>query len=104
MQQLRRVPIHRALNRPQLLAGADRELALGAGVISAMFIFALAKLWAIAVGIAFWIFAFHLLRLLAKSDPLMRPVFIRYQIYQSYYPPQAKYSGRLRDIPIKWQK
>jgi type IV secretion system protein TrbD len=104
MQQLRRVPIHRSLNRPQLLAGADRELALMAGVISAMFIFAIVKIWAVFAGVVFWMVAFHLLRMLAKADPLMRPVFIRYQIYQRYYPPQAKYCGRIRDVPIKWQK
>ncbi|MES2208056.1 MAG: conjugal transfer protein TrbD [Pseudomonadota bacterium] len=104
MEELRRVPIHRSLNRPQLLAGADRELAIMSGVISAMFIFSIVQIWAIFAGIIFWIIAFYILRLLAKADPLMRPIFIRYQIYQRYYPAQAKYCGRVREIPIAWQK
>lgn len=104
MEELRRVPIHRSLHRPQLLAGADRELAIGAGVISAMFIFAIVQLWAVGAGIVFWIIAFAILRRLGKADPLMRLIFIRYQIYQKYYPSQAKYTGRIREVPMQWQK
>jgi type IV secretion system protein VirB3 len=61
-------------------------------------------LWAVAFGIFVWMAGFYLLRRLAKADPLMRPLFIRYQIYQKFYPAQAKYCGRIRDVPNQWQK
>jgi type IV secretion system protein VirB3 len=41
------------------------------------------------VGIAIWIFIVGLLRMLAKSDPLMRKVYIRHISYRSYYRPTA---------------
>lgn len=104
MEEIRRVPIHRSLNRVHLLAGVDRELALLVGLISIAFIMVIMTLWAIAFGVLVWMIGFYLLRRLAKADPLMRPLFIRYQIYQKYYPAQAKYCGRIRDVPIQWQK
>jgi type IV secretion system protein TrbD len=104
MEEIRRITIHRALNRPNLIAGVDRELALLVGLLTVALIMVVQTLWSLALGLSLWVFGFYILRRLAKEDPLMRPIFIRYQIYAKYYPAQAKYCGRIRDVPTFWQK
>ena len=45
---------HPSINRPNLLMGCDRELVLGATMISALFIFALMTWWSILIGVVLW--------------------------------------------------
>ncbi len=39
------------------------------------------------MGVAFWLFAVYVLRLMAKHDPKLRGVFMRHRLYKPYYPP-----------------
>ena len=66
--------IHRALSRPNLLMGADRELVLVTGLASAILIFVVLTWYAAVLGAAIWLVAVAALRMMAKSDPLMRQV------------------------------
>jgi type IV secretion system protein VirB3 len=86
---LHRNRIHRALSRPNLLMGADRELVLLTGLAAVILIFVVLTVYSALVGIAIWISIVGLLRMMAKSDPLMRKVYIRHISYRSYYRPTA---------------
>lgn len=89
MEELHRADIYSALNKPNLIFGADRELILMVGVISFALIFTGATIITSIVGISLFFFCGALLRLMAKSDPLMRKVFIRQSKYKKFYYPQS---------------
>lgn len=82
---LTRSRVHRALSRPNLLMGADRELVLLTGLAAAMLIFVVLTWYAAMLGIAIWILAVAALRMMAKADPLMRQVYVRHVAYRPYY-------------------
>lgn len=80
---------HQSLIRPNLILGCDRDL---------FFIFALATFilvvisqnWtAFFVGLFIWFSSLALLQRVAKSDPLMKSVYLRHRRYQPYYPPRS---------------
>lgn len=103
MEAPRRIPIHRSLNRPTLLLGGDRELVLGAGLLAGILVFSLGTWWGVVMGIAFWLVSVGILSRLGKADPIIRPVFIRHQKYQSYLPPSARWCGKTRSVPLTWK-
>ncbi|MBD9444917.1 MULTISPECIES: conjugal transfer protein TrbD [unclassified Rhizobium] len=84
---LQRNRIHRALSRPNFLMGADRELVLITGLAAAILIFVVLTVYSVVFGVAVWIVVIGLLRMLAKSDPLMRQVYIRHISYKPFYKP-----------------
>jgi type IV secretion system protein VirB3 len=86
---LRRVPIRRIGNRHNLFMGGDRELVMLAGLIAFALVFNAQEWRAAIVGTLLWICALFLLRLMAKSDPQMRPVYLRHRRYKAYYAPRA---------------
>ena len=82
---LNRNRIHRALSRPNLLMGADRELVLITGLAAVILIFVVLTIYSALFGIAVWITIVGVLRMMAKSDPLMRKVYVRHISYRPYY-------------------
>ena len=86
---LHRNRIHRALSRPNLLMGADRELVLLTGLSAVILIFVVLTVYSALFGIAIWTVIVGLLRMMAKSDPLMRQVYIRHISFAKYYRPTA---------------
>jgi type IV secretory pathway TrbD component len=86
MEEARRIAIHRSLNRPHLLLGAERSLVLLAGVVTALLLFS-GNLSAVSVvlAITFWSGAFWALIRMAKADPQMSRVYQRHIRYRSYY-------------------
>ena len=90
MSGLRHTPIHRALYRPHLFLGGERELVLITGVFS--FGLAVTSLTWVAVGIGafIWVVSVAALRWMAKSDPPMSRVYRRSLSYASYYPPRSR--------------
>lgn len=77
--------IHRALSRPNLLMGADRELVLLSGLAAVILIFVVLTWYAAIFGMALWLVAVAALRMMAKADPLMRRVYLRHVSYKSMY-------------------
>lgn len=73
---LQRSRIHRALTRPNLLMGADRELVLLTGLAAVILIFVVLTVYSALFGIAVWVVILWLLRMMAKFDPLMRQVYM----------------------------
>lgn len=84
-QSLQRADIYSALNKPNLIFGADRELILMTGVVSfALFFTGLTMVTTLTAIVILMINSFFL-RLMAKSDPLMRHIFIRQVKYNRFY-------------------
>lgn len=86
---LARSRIHRALSRPNLLMGADRELVLLTGLAAAISAFVVLTWFSVLFGIAIWIGVVAALRTMAKADPMMRQVYVRHIGYQPTYRPTS---------------
>lgn len=86
---LARSRVHRALSRPNLLMGADRELVLLTALAAAILIFVVLTWYAALFGVAVWLVAVAALRMMAKTDPLMRRVYLRHISYRTYYRPTS---------------
>lgn len=82
---LSRSPVHRALSRPNLLMGADRELVLLTALAAVILIFVVLTWYAALFGLAIWLIAVAALRMMAKADPLMRRVYVRHISYKAFY-------------------
>lgn len=87
--RLQRVRIHRALSRPNLLFGADRELVLVTGLAAIILIFVVLTPMSAAVGIVIWSVVVGMLRMMGKADPLMRKVYLRHIRYRPTYRPTS---------------
>jgi type IV secretion system protein VirB3 len=85
-QEPRRIAIHRSLNRPHLLLGAERGLVLLTGVMTAVLLFSgsISVLTAI-LAVLFWSCSFWALVRMGKADPQMSRVYQRHVRYRSYY-------------------
>lgn len=86
---LQRHPIHRALSRANLLFGADRELVLLTGLASIILIFVVLTFYSVLLGIVVWSMIVAILRRMAKSDPLMRRIYLRHVRYRPIYRPTS---------------
>ena len=86
---LRSIPMRRAGNRPHLFMGGDRELVMFAGLLAFALAFSALDLKATAFGIALWVGSLYLFRLMAKSDPQLRFVYLRHRKYKAYYPARS---------------
>lgn len=84
-ESLQRVEIYGALNKPNLIFGCDRELILMSGVIAFALVFSGMTIVSTVVGIILLLFNVFFLRLMAKSDPLMRFIFMRQLKYKKFY-------------------
>ena len=86
---LARSLIHRALSRPNLLMGADRELVLITGLATVILIFVVLTWYSALIGAALWVGVVAILRTMAKADPLMRRVYVRHIRYRAHYRPTS---------------
>lgn len=86
---LRTVTIHRVGNRDSLFMGCDRELCMMSAVIAGALIFTAQDIRATVVGISLWFGSLVVLRMMAKSDPKLRHVYLRHRRYQRYYPARS---------------
>lgn len=96
--EIRTVPIHRSLIRPNLFMGGDREMVMFAGLLAFALVFAGQEWVATFYGVFLWVAALFLLRLMAKADPYMRQIYLRHRLYKRYYPARSTpYRVNLRD-------
>ena len=86
---LRRVTCHRAMYRPNLLLGCERELILFAGLVAVLLTVVVFDAVAVVVGVLFWIASVWVLQRMAKADPLMSRVYVRYSRLQPFYPARS---------------
>jgi type IV secretion system protein TrbD len=86
MDQLRRIAIHRSINRQHFVLGGERELVLGAGLMAGLIVFSGLSWFALGAGLAFWVVCLAILRRMAKADPEMSKVYRRHLVYKPFYP------------------
>lgn len=86
---LHRSRIHRALSRPTLLLGADRELVLATGLAAAILIFVVLTWFSALIGLGVWVGILGVLRMMAKADPMLRQVYLRHIRYRPHYRPTS---------------
>lgn len=89
MNELRQIPIYRALSRPELILGCEREPILLAGLMTAILIFVASTLLSAVIGVALWFVCFALFRKMAKADPQMSKLYIKHIRYKAYYQPRS---------------
>lgn len=89
MMAMRAIPIRRSGSRHNLFMGGDRELVMFSGLLAFALIFSAQELRASAVGLALWFGALFACRLMAKSDPQLRQVYLRHRRYKAYYAPRS---------------
>ncbi len=83
--KLKSIKVHSALNKPNLLLGGERELMLIVGLFAAVMVF-IAMTWqTFIIGMALWTILSMLLRMMAKSDPMMSKIYLRQLKYRDYY-------------------
>lgn len=95
MIELRKIPIYQALNRPNLLFGAERELVIIVGIIVFALVFLALSIPAFILGLCLWVVMVGFLRMMAKADPMMSKIYRRQLHFQSYYPARANPAARL---------
>jgi type IV secretion system protein VirB3 len=86
MNRLEQTPLYRALYRPNLFLGGERELVMSTGIACAGLIISSQNWPSLIAGLAVWFGFIGLFRLMAKRDPHMVRVYLCYVQYQSYYP------------------
>ena len=103
MNAPREITIHPSVHRPRLILGADRELVIFLGLMSAIQVFALVTWWSIISGILLWLVGGALLVRIGKADPLMRKVYLRHIKYQPYYPAKGDLNSSGARLPLAWR-
>lgn len=87
---LRRTVFHRALHRPNLFLGGERELVMFAALLAGGLAISAQNMPAAIVCIAIWFVTIGLLRMMAKADPYMSKIYLRQLQYQAYYPARSR--------------
>lgn len=90
---LRRVPIHRVSNRPNLVLGGDRELVMFVCLLIGIAVFGgfsahmfLMSLILFTIAALLWFVLIPMLRIMAKSEPHMFKVYMKHMRYPAYCP------------------
>lgn len=83
--ELMQTPIYRALYRPNLLLGGERELVLIGALLSAGTAMVGLTIPAFIAGAIIWLVCMAATPLLARADPNMAKVYLRYLKYQHHY-------------------
>jgi type IV secretion system protein TrbD len=100
MDEPRFMPIHRSLNRPQLLLGAERGLLLFTLMVAAVIIFsANFRPLALLLAFLFWSASFWALTQMAKADTMMSKIYQRHIRYRSYYSAKGCVHAQLAPLP-----
>lgn len=89
MANLRTIPIHQSMNRPNLFMGGDREMTMFTALLCGALVFTALRWESTIFGVTLWFVTLFLLRLMAKSDVQMRHVYLRHIRYKRYYPARS---------------
>ncbi|HEY9527284.1 MAG TPA: conjugal transfer protein TrbD [Anaerolineales bacterium] len=87
MSGLRRTPLYRALHRPNLILGGEREPMIIVLFVSVALMGLAMNFYAFLVGLLFLFGSVYGLRQMAKHDPCMSKVFFQQLFLKKYYAP-----------------
>lgn len=90
MSQLRRTPFYRALHRPNLFLGGERELVMFTALVCVGLIISSQNWIVTGICVALWCICIGFFRLMAKKDPYMSRVYLRHIKYKTYYPARSR--------------
>jgi len=90
MSGLRKTHLPRALHRPSLILGGERELVLFTGLVAGGLSFSALNLPAVVVSVCVWSGCLYALRMMAKADPVMSKIYTRQLKYRDYFPPRSR--------------
>lgn len=90
MSELRRTPVYRALHRPNLILGGEREWVLFTALLAGGLALTAQNLVATAISAGLWFGVIGVLRLMARADPRMSLVYARQVRHQRYYPARSR--------------
>lgn len=90
MTTLRCTPFYRALHRPNLVLGGERELVLTTAVVAGGLAVSALNIPAISVAAALWALCVSGLRMMAKADPQMSKIYLRSLKYRRHYPARSR--------------
>lgn len=90
MSELRRTPFHRALHRPNLIWGGERDWMIFSLFITAILMLTSMNLVSFFIGAIFGFISVTGLRAMAKADPLMTKIYRRQVSYRDYYPTYSR--------------
>lgn len=102
MDEPRRIPIHRSINRQHFLLGGERELVQLSGLLAALIAFSGMSFLAVGCGVLFWIVCLAGLQRMAKADPEMSKVYRRHLRYKAFYPAISDVRATPPDVR-KWK-
>jgi type IV secretion system protein TrbD len=103
MDTPREITIHPSMHRARLILGADRELVIFVGLVSAILVFALATWWSVLAGTFLWLAGVALLVRMGKEDLLMRSVYLRHVKYQAFYTAKGMLHSSGVRLPRAWR-
>lgn len=87
--ELLKTPLYRAMNRPSLFMGGDRELTLSTLLFGFTFVFVSLKPLIILITVLMVSAVITMLRIMAKADPQMKDVYMRHRKYKAHYRPNS---------------
>ena len=90
MSELRRTTVYRALYRPNLFLGGERELVLITAIVCGGVAASGVNIVAAGIGLMVWLFSIGIFRMMAKADPYMSKVYLRQLQYRPYYPARSR--------------
>lgn len=100
---IRHTAIPRVLHRPNLILGGERDLVLVALMTTAGVAAVSANVIAACIALSPWFAIAPLLRKMAKADPQMSRLFIRYRRFRGYYPARSRpYRGAEMGAAAQW--
>lgn len=86
---MQKLAIHKSLLRAHTFLGCDRELCMFLIVIAIIIALTNLSKESFSIAIIFFLTGFLFLRSMAKSDIMLRKVYLRYQKYAHLYAAQA---------------
>jgi type IV secretion system protein TrbD len=90
VSRLRRTAIRRALHRPNLILGGEREPVLVAAILCGGVAVSALNVVAAFTGLIVWLIAIGFLRMMAKADPQMSKIYLRQLRYPAYLPARSR--------------
>ena len=103
-QDLRRVPVHRSLTRPHLLAGCDRDLFFMLTMFCGLLMMSglMSMYWRnVILAIALWLAGIPVLAKLANYDANFKGIVMRSVRYLQVYLPASGKLGSARPVQHK---
>ncbi len=83
--------LHKSINRPNTIMGADRELFLLLATICAALAFGAMTKYTIVIAAILWVVGLAVIRMATKADPFFKLVGQRHTKYRSAYPARSNY-------------